>query len=209
VRSDTPGQGQVALRIAQLDGEILQSAEAVPAGDYSQLEFDFMGPEGGEVRLDLHAQGTGRAHWDDVELLVVADQPAGGPLQPVSDPDRIVNGGFEEPLGKPWEVYGRDSAPSEPAAPFEVAVTLNGEIIAATRPGAERWDVATRLLSPQHRYLRCGWSVSIAAESLREGENPLEAYAVVDPVRRIAVRLDSGHPRALIKDGDSIERKAP
>jgi hypothetical protein len=69
--------------------------------------------------------------------------------------------------------------------------------------------VATRLLSPQHRYLRCGWSVSIAAESLREGENPLEAYAVVDPVRRIAVRLDSGHPRALIKDGDSIERKAP
>jgi hypothetical protein len=90
-----------------------------------------------------------------------------------------------------------------------VAVTLNGEIVAAARPGAERWDVAGELVTPSARYLRCGWSVSLPVERMREGENPVEAYLVLDAARRIAVRLDSGWPRILIKHGNMLDRKSP
>ncbi len=216
VRSETAGKGQVSLRIAKLDGEIVQSALMVPKQGFSQLEFDFLAPEGPEesprqttVRMDLHAQDAGLVHWDDAALIEIAARPAGeGPAEDPY-PDHLVNGGFEDPLQPPWEVYGREPVPAEMAQPFEVAIALNGQIMGATRPGAERWDVATRLQSPMHRYLRCGWSVSIAAEALQEGENPLEAYVILDPERRIAVRLDTGGPWLLVKNGDSIDRRAP
>lgn len=216
VRSQSGGRGQVSLRIAKLNGDVLESALMVPTRDFSQLELDFLAPEGPQenpekstVRLDLHAIEAGLVHWDDVELIEVAARPAGEGPSDDPYPDLLVNGGFEDPLQPPWEVYGRDPERAEPSQPFEVAVALNGEIVGSTRPGAERWDVATRLQSPMHRYLRCGWSVSIAAEALREGENPLKVYVILDSERRIAVRLNPAQPLALVKNGDSIDRKSP
>jgi hypothetical protein len=206
MRSDHGGPAPAELRVRTPDWETAETAAMVPTSGFQQISVDFTAPASGEMLIELHSQGAGRLHWDDVEVREIGPPSAADGAR--ADTGLIVNGGFEEPLAA-WSAYGRERVPADTPQSFEVAVTLNGEIVAATRPGAERWDVATQLLTPMHRYLRCGWSVSIASERLQEGENPLEAYAILDPARRIAVRLDSGWPRALLKQGDAIDRKMP
>ncbi len=203
--------GSVALVVSRPGVETLQTAAIAPTPQFQRLEAVFTAPPDGRALLDLqHREGSGRIYWDDVSVGEIAAQPAGDSAADSPDraPERIANGGFEEPPGSAWSVYG-ENTPPESGRPLEVVVTLNGEVVAATQPGAERWDVATRLVTPGHRYLRCGWSVSIPAAQVHEGENPLQAYAVIDPEKRIAVQLDSGWPRILVKKGDLLDRKLP
>jgi hypothetical protein len=206
VRSAAPARGRAALELSRPGVEVLETAGIRLTRDFQPLQLAFSAPADGQALLTLQFyDGPGRIYWDDVSVSEMAAEPGSGDG---AGAERIVNGGFEEPLGTPWEAHGND--PTTAAAGYlETVVTLNGEIVAAARPGAERWDVALRLLSPNNRYLRCGWAVSIPAGRLREGENPLEAYAVIDPLKRLAVRLDSGWPRVLVKHGDSLDRKMP
>ena len=207
VRSGQGGAARAEMRVRTPDWKTAETAAKVPTSAFQQISLDFTAPAGGEMLIEFHSQGAGRLHWDDVAVREIGPRSAADAAADAG-PNLVANPGFEEPLAA-WSAYGRDRVPADSPQSFEVAVTLNGEIVAATRPGAERWDVATQLLTPMHRYLRCGWSVSIAAERVQEGENPLQAYAILDPERRIAVRLDSGYPRTLVRDGDSIDRKMP
>jgi hypothetical protein len=208
VRGAAGGRGHAALVVSEPGVKVLESAWISPATEFQPVRLDFTAPQGAQVLLELHYQdGPARIYWDDVSVRA-ASEPAGSGASSGSPGERIVNGGFEEALGSTWSVYGIEPQAS-PAHSFEVIVTLNGSVVGAARPGGERWDVATRLMTPAHRYLRSGWTVSIPAPSLREGENPLEAYAIIDPAKRVAVRLDSGWPRMLIKQGSSLDRKLP
>jgi hypothetical protein len=206
VRSAAPARGRAFVEVSRPGVEVLETSGIRLTDEFQPVRLAFSAPEDGQALLTLqYYDGPGRIYWDEVSVSEIAAGPEGGEG---SGPELIVNGGFEEPVGAPWAAHGDD--PPTASAPFlEMVVTLNGEIVAAARPGSERWDVALRLLSPNNRYLRCGWAVSIPAERLREGENPLEAYAVIDAVKRLAVRLDSGWPRVLVKRGDSLDRKMP
>jgi Sulfatase len=209
VRAAAAG-GQATLVVSRPGVEILKTAAIAPtAKEFRNVELEFTAPVDGQAMIDLQSgDGPGAVYWDDVSVSGLSSGPAGD--ADTDSPAQIVaNGGFEEqPLGPGWAVHG-EGAPPPPEQPIEVVVTLNGEIVAATRPGAERWDVAGQLLSPGHHYLRCGWSVSIPIGPVREGENPLQAYAVIDPEKRLAVRLDSGWPRILVKRGNLLDRKMP
>jgi hypothetical protein len=206
VRSQAPVRGRASLEISRPGIEVLETSGTWLTGEFQPVELTFAAPQDGLALLTLqYYDGPGRIYWDDVSVSEIAAGAAGAAE---SGPELIVNGGFEEPLGAPWTVHGED-APVATVPFLETIVTVNGEIVAAARPGAERWDVALSLLSPSNRYLRSGWAVSIPANRLHEGENPLEAYAVIDPAKRLAVRLDSGWPRVLVKHGDSLDRKMP
>ena len=208
VRSATPARGRTSLILSRPGVEVLKITEISPTSEFQQIQLDFTAPDDGHALLTLeYHDGPGRIYWDDISVSEIASAPASAPGTG-SQAELIANGGFEEPAAAPWSVFESDPS-AEIAEPLDVVVTLNGEIVGATRTGAERWDVATQLLSPTHRYVRCGWSISIPAGRLREGENPVEAYAVIDPAKRRAVRLDSGWPRVLIKQGDSLDRKMP
>jgi hypothetical protein len=208
VRAAAGGRGHAVLVVSEPGVKVLESAWISPTTEFQPIQLEFTAPEGAQVLLELHYQdGPGRIYWDDVSVQA-ASKSAGSRASPGSSGERIVDGGFEGPLASSWSVYGIEPEASA-AHGLEVIVTLNGKIVGAARPGGERWDVATQLVTPAHRYLRSGWTISIPAPRLRDGENPLQAYAVVDPARRLAVRLDSGWPRKLIKQGDTLDRKLP
>ena len=232
VRAEEGLGGSASLRVHAPGGDFLEVAGIELSGEFQRVALDFLAPQAGPALLALHYQGPAETvYWDDVSVRrapadattpnanaepdaeSIEGEPETGEMPPEArlgapaKGEMIANGGFEEALASPWSAYGKAAATAFRS--LEVAVTLNGTIIAATRPGAERWDVAGQLLSPNAGYLRCGWSVSIAAGALSEGENRLDAYLVLDPVKRVAVRLDSGWPRILVKRGDAIDRILP
>jgi hypothetical protein len=209
VRSAAPGSGRASLTISRPGVEVLESAGILPAGEFRPIELAFSAPQDGKALLTLQYSGRpARVYWDDVSVTEIATGTASAAGTETQPREWIANGGFEEPLEQPWSAFG-PALPALGGQGLEVVVTLNGVVVGSTRPGAERWDVAKRLLSPGHRYLRCGWSIAIPAERLQEGENPLQAYAVIDAAKRTAVRLDSGWPRILVKKGESLDRKMP
>lgn len=110
-----------------------------------------------------------------VETLDVQDDSTvRGSLDAVSEPQFIMREGEESPIG----VRGWAALLDKSGVPEHVAVAVNGEIVAITSPSSPRPDVVK---SYQNRdFLLSGWSTTFSSQKLKEGENVVTAYVVLD-----------------------------
>ena len=60
----------------------------------------------------------------------------------------------------------------------QIAIALNDEIVAVTSPCCDRPDIVKSLKNP--KFLQSGWRTSFSSQKLREGENSIAAYVVLD-----------------------------
>ena len=88
--------------------------------------------------------------------------------------------------GSPIYVYGWAALVDKSTIPDQIAVAVNGEIVAVTSPCCDRPDVAEHFQN--QKYLRSGWRASFSSQKLREGENTVRAYVVLDfDARKLAI----------------------
>jgi Sulfatase len=85
-----------------------------------------------------------------------------------------------------WAAY-KDSAEVP-----QIAVAVNGEIVAVTPPCCERRDVAGLYRLPQ--FLKSGWRISFSSRKLHVGVNAVTAYVVLDEKKRSLAILTPSMP---------------
>ncbi len=98
--------------------------------------------------------------------------------------------------GQGWKetavnVFGWAVRPNSPGVP-EIAVAVNGEIVAVTTVCCERPDVATTFKNPE--FLKSGWQAVFSSNQLRGEINALTAYVVLDEKKRRLALLDASGP---------------
>ena len=96
------------------------------------------------------------------------------PTSPVSTPS--------EGNDLPVEVHGWAVLLDQGSVPEQIAVALNGEIVAVTSPCCDRPDVVKHL--GNRHFLRSGWWTTFSSRKLRKGENRVTAYTVLDAKRK-------------------------
>lgn len=74
--------------------------------------------------------------------------------------------------------YGWAAIVSEGKIPSQIAVAVNGTIVALTSPCCVRPDVAKHLQNKV--FLNSGWEASLSSRHLHPGENKVRAYVVLD-----------------------------
>jgi Sulfatase len=87
----------------------------------------------------------------------------------------------------PIDVGGWAVRPGIPAKNVEVALALNGEIVAVTSVCCRRPDVEQVLHDPSS--LESGWTTSLQSLKLRNGKNEVAAYVVLDAGKKRLVPL--------------------
>jgi hypothetical protein len=89
----------------------------------------------------------------------------------------------------PIAVGGWAARPGTPANHLEVALALNGEIIAVASPCCERPDVEKVFHNSD--FLKSGWTMSISSRKLRSGKNEVATYIVLDARKKILAPLEA------------------
>jgi hypothetical protein len=78
--------------------------------------------------------------------------------------------------------YGWAALMDKPTIPVQIAVAVNGEIVAVTTPGRPRPNVAKYF--QDRKLLHSRWVASFSSEKLRERENTITAYVVLDAIEK-------------------------
>jgi hypothetical protein len=106
----------------------------------------------------------------------------------------------------PIPVSGWAVSLEEESVPDQIAVAVNGEIVAVTSPCCERPGVVEHLGNVN--LLRSGWKTAFPSSHLRSGVNVVTAYAVLDARKRALAILKTTpenkiHVVADIEDDDA------
>jgi Sulfatase len=96
------------------------------------------------------------------------------------------------------KVEGWAAIPPRGAIPKRIAVSLNNKIVAVAFPHIERPDVAEYL--ENSKFLRTGWRAFFSSRNLRQGENRVGAYALVESSEKRLAKLNSRN--AIIRVSD-------
>jgi sulfur carrier protein ThiS len=112
---------------------------------------------------------------DDLDVIRYANTPVRGSLERLNL-SRFIRGSEAE---KRVDVNGWAVVSQLDSVPNWVIVAVNSNIVAVTSPCCDRPDVAKTLENP--KFLRSGWRTAFSTEMLRDGENLVTAYVVVDP----------------------------
>jgi sulfur carrier protein ThiS len=78
----------------------------------------------------------------------------------------------------PIYVSGWAALLDKSSIPDQIAVAVNGEIVAVTSPCCDRPDVAREYQN--QNFLESGWSASFSSRKLKEGKNTVAAYVILD-----------------------------
>lgn len=119
-----------------------------------------------------------------IELFdVKRDDTVRGRLDRVADSSDSAGQGD---LQFPVYVYGWVVSLDKESIPEEIAIAVNGKIVAVTSPCCERPDVAKHFQN--HKFLMSGWSTSFSNQEFKDGRNTVTAYVVLDAnARKLAV----------------------
>ena len=161
-----PGsEGKAVLRLhdTRRSNHVRVGPRAVSDSRFERFEAKFRANKTSRVRIHLQYSGQpGTLYWDDVGLFS----------------KEVNNGTFEGASLRPWRVYGPKLPPPLPER-LEIAIVVNGEIVAVTSSGTvRRPDVARFFGRGKRKFLYSGWLVFLPGELLREGPNTLEAHVV-------------------------------
>ena len=89
----------------------------------------------------------------------------------------------------PITVHGWAALVDQSNIPDEIAIAVNGEIVTVTAPCCTRPDVAKYFKNPD--LLQSGWVATFSSRKLKEGENTVTAYVVLDAKKKQLAILSS------------------
>ncbi len=192
VRSDS-ARAKAILRLGDTQGgnRAQDGPRAVSRSRFEPFTVKFLASNTGRARIHLHHTGApGTLYWDDVRVQS-AD---------------LDNGAFESGSVRPWKVYG-PAAVVPLRGRFEIAISVNGEIVAVTSPGTvRRPDVARVLGSRERKFLYSGWIVFVDGKILKQGSNTIQAYVVPNASKNELIAFRSALTRRIDKRGEDLAR---